>query len=406
MLQRLKQKVFQKDKAAGAEVLLLPEGSMEYNLCLLSIKKNIIVKEFSESKIGLDKFCQLVKEDVPVALSVSGKGILTRVIKSDSDDEKNLLSQVFPNAKIQEYYLQSVRLKDGKFVVTIARKDLIDNLLDQISKTGLKIISVNLGPFSVANVNQLLKFDPLQIVVSNHCLVFEDYEFSGYRISEEGSEAKTLVAGGEKLLQEEIVAYSNAFSLLFQTEIFSSIEVETVKYAADEFQQQKIFKVAGWSTLIFFMLILLINAVLFTSLNSKNQLLSAKLSQFQGIGKDTDKLEKELSEKESFLSEAGWLDPSRSSYYSDRIAASVPPSIRLTRLAVNPYDDKTSKAERKIIFQNGLIILTGNCSKTTELNTWIKTLKGLEWVKDVKVQDYTFDDKNKTGEFKIELQLV
>ena len=63
--------------------------------------------------------------------------------------------------------------------------------------------------------------------------------------------------------------------------------------------------------------------------------------------KELEILEKNTKEKNKFLQQTGWLSVSKQSYFTDRIASTIPANISLTKLSVFPLDDKNSKKEKK-----------------------------------------------------------
>ena len=64
----------------------------------------------------------------------------------------------------------------------------------------------------------------------------------------------------------------------------------------------------------------------------------------------------------------------------------------LTKIEIYPKDHKESQKERKLVFEYGLINISGECSKATILNPWINQLKKMEWVKEVTEVNYNYDE--------------
>jgi hypothetical protein len=119
---------------------------------------------------------------------------------------------------------------------------------------------------------------------------------------------------------------------------------------------------------------------------------------------EMEKLSKEVKEKEAFLSGAGWLQSSSACYYADRIAATVPPSVKLTELSINPLDEKKSKEEKKQLFSTGSILIKGDCSRPTELNEWLDQIKLIDKINKARLVNYFYDNKENKGSFSIEIE--
>ena len=93
------------------------------------------------------------------------------------------------------------------------------------------------------------------------------------------------------------------------------------------------------------------------------------------------------------------------SYYSDQVAQSVPRTMKLRNLTVNPLDMVESRKARKQVFQSGTILISGTCAKVTDLNPWIVELKNLDWSGEVNMVDYQYDPKRRLGDFTLEIIL-
>jgi len=113
-------------------------------------------------------------------------------------------------------------------------------------------------------------------------------------------------------------------------------------------------------------------------------------------------LDKDVAAKQSLLQQLGLLTPARTSFYSDAIAASVPKTIKLTSLELNPLKKKV-KAGENPLFESGTIIIGGTSKKSTTLNDWIKLLKQMDWVNEVGVIDYQSTGSSASGEFELRI---
>jgi Tfp pilus assembly protein PilN len=243
-----------------------------------------------------------------------------------------------------------------------------------------------------------------QISFSGHHLLFDDSVLKEYKFSEETYSNDMFLIDKEPFEQVYLPAYAAAFQLLYSDASVLEVSDEIFVNEKTEFKYKLIFKKLSLSLLGIVLLVLIINVFLFHNYFEENQQLAIEESHFNGQISKVDSLEKAIKEKEKFLSE-GWSNRSRISYHLDKIAASLPYSMRLNVLSVSPFDEKMYKSEKKIEFSLNVVNIVGLCQKSTDLNPWMKDLKSMEFVKDVKIQNYSFDNKAKEGKFNLEIYI-
>jgi Tfp pilus assembly protein PilN len=404
MIANLKQKVLGQKKVAGIEAVFSAEGKTTFNCVILSVKENLVQIEHKEEGFEDVKTLKTLSlENVPLVLSVTGRGILHKKIKDEYTDDIHAFSQIFPNSNFRDYYLQKAKAYNNQIYISLIRKGLIDQLLLTFKEAGCYVTSLTLGPFSVADLNPLLSMNLNELSFGNHELFFEKGLVDNYKIRE-SNDYSIVKAGDEAIPGSLLIAYASAFLGIIEYDCIRT-EIAEVDRQRDEWEQKKKFKLIGFSLLAVFLSALLINTYLFTNYNQENQLLTLKLGRLNDISVNLEEEENELHQKEVFLSQAGWLYPAKSSYYSDQIAALLPASITLTKMAKNPFNEKESRSQRKEVFDNGILRVDGFCAKPTELNSWIKIMKDQNWVHDAHVEDYTFDSKTELGNFTVQIKI-
>jgi hypothetical protein len=146
------------------------------------------------------------------------------------------------------------------------------------------------------------------------------------------------------------------------------------------------------------------NYAFFELFSSKNRELQTKQSLFTGKLERMNELQRSIKEREAFLDKTGWKNSPHLSFYADRIGASIPREIRLSKLEVFPVRQK-SKGEHKIVeIENKTILVTGLCTRPTVLNEWVVHMKMLKWVNEVTLEDYHFDALEKEGVFTVRVK--
>jgi hypothetical protein len=407
MLDKIKAKIYKVSKAAGAEVILLPDNKYRVVLTLLSLEKNAVVVEKKEQleEGSIEIIKNILKGDIPLSIVFTGRGILHKKISDSGTDNNSLIQSVLPNAKAQDFYIQTI-VSEKSSLISIIRKELVDPFLELIEKAGVYSTAASLGAGVVTSVYPLLPQTSDSKIISwpGHTLEFDqkntivDYKTQGE------PDKKYFQIDSEKLESAYLISYAAAFSLLAGLDT-EGLSVDKVMQNKEEFLNKQLFQKLGWVVLGLFLTVLMINFLLFSSYSSRNNELTQKESKYKSMFSEMEKLGKDVKEKETFLSGAGWLQSSSTTYFADRIAASVPGSVRLTELSVNPLDERKSKEVKKEMFSNGLIVLRGDCTRPTELNEWLDKIKSIDKIVKAKLVQYVYDNKDNKGTFSIEIEI-
>jgi hypothetical protein len=408
MIAKVKEKLTRINKAAGIEITLLPDNRYRLLLVVLAIdKKSVIIERKERIEDGnIEILKTILDKDIPVSIVLNGRGILHKKISEAGSDTNNLLQSVLPNAKPQDFYIQKI-IAEKSCLISIVRKEVADPILDTIQKSELYCTGFSLGGVVVSSLRSLITEFNNKLVLdwADHHLEIDaagdivDYKFSGNSISE----MKCFQIDTEKIEGDYLASYAAAFNILTNQEPFTPF-VERVKHNKEEFLNKQLFKKLSWSVLAFFLAGLMLNFVLFANFSSKNNELVQKESKYSSMISEMETLSKEVKEKESFLSEAGWLQPSSMTYYADRIAATIPTSVKLINLSINPLDERKSKEAKKELFATGVIIIKGDCTRPTELNEWLDKIKSIDKINKARLVNYSFDNKENKGSFSIEIE--
>lgn len=403
MFEQLKDRISDVKTVGSLELQIEPNGTIIGHWLILSKKKQLVEIEKSGSISGdLSSIVTLIPTSIPLVLSVSGKGILHKKVQQQGNNREKLFDYVFPNARITDYVVQYQTCSDNSFYVSVVRKDQIERLVKQFTDLGYDTLSLSLGPFAVIPLLKVIQFPNGQFNAGRHQLEINNADVLAYGYNQQ-EEVLNLDIAGQQISSTLLVAYGMAFQFLVKG-------IEKVEAVFDVFQQlqtdyreKKVFKVLSIGGLVFFFGLLVINTVAYSLLAEKNNRLSAEYGSMQHLTVSTKKDAEEFSRKETFLSQAGWLNPAAISYYSDRIASSVPDEIQLTVLSVYPFDEQASRKNKKEVFETNMILVRGVSKRPTDMNRWVKELNNYSWIDQIKVQDYSFDHKTGTGNFSLHL---
>jgi len=400
MLQQLKDRISDVSSLGSIEVQIDSTGELLLNWIVLSKKKQVLVIEKSGTLKAADfhTLVTCIPTSMPVVFSLTGKGILHKKIQQQGGDKGKLFDYIFPNARIDDYVVQYLLCTDNSFYVSVIRKDQVERVVTEVSGLGYDILSLSLGPFALLPLLIITEYNNTSLIAGRHQLAFEKQAPVEYMYSNEINTTDVDIAGN-KIASQFLVAYANGFQYLVKGLERVEVAYPLLESGRKNYEEKKLFKVLSLGGLIFFFSLLILNTIAYSSLSEKNNALSSEYGSLQNVALSNKKNTEEFNQKESFLSKSGWLNPAAISYYSDRIAASLPGSIQLTRLSVYPVDESATRKEKKEIFSTNSISVEGISGNPTDLNNWMKRLNELKWITQVKVQDYKFDPKTNKGNF-------
>lgn len=393
--------------ATGVEINLLPDGVY---INLLTLKRNK-ADVLTETKIsGITDIVSLsakLDPKSPIVLVINGKGIIhKKVAVAENDSLASILNKVLPNANVDDFYIQKQEINLSQNYISVVRKNIVDEILDELKKNNItNIVSCNIGPFLINNVLGLIDKNIISsefLSFSNYKLLIREDKINEVQYSD-NLESVPIKVGDDFIEGKLLVPFAAALSYFIgMPEGFvNSEKIDSIK---DDFKQKQKFQLFGWSLLIGTFLILLINYFVFNHYWEKSNEMNSKLVLNQSALKRYESLKAEYAQKEIFLEQNGLLESSRTSYFADRLAASLPASIQLLDMNIHPLKKKeASDISNALYFDTKIIKISGKCDRNTELNDWMKELETNNWIEKVKLIDYKQANAKDDGIFFIEI---
>jgi len=393
---------------AGVELFYNSNGDHYFNVSVLKKEKLSINTVVAKEKLeNITAVKEELNSSIPLCLVINGKGIIhKKVTYLESDDDKTLLQKALPNANIDDFYVQVFKMHDNNAYVSIVRKNIVDELVQQLINHKFSIINCILGPFSIQALIPLLenKSDNYELTGDSYQFTVRDLFITEYQPIENNN-ASVFAIGNEHVKASQMVVFSAAFQYFLNTTVSMSMNVPAIIESKEEFRQKNLFRFAGTALLGFFLVILMINFFMFSHFNEKKNNLVAKISLNQDILNRYEKLKSECTDKQNFFEKNGLLHASRTSYYADQLALDMPPAIRLTELDINPLVKKINQQENELTFTPKIIHIGGSCKRSIEVNEWLKTIREKKWIKEATLANYTQDKEKEIAEFSIELKI-
>jgi hypothetical protein len=396
---------------ACIELFIKPDGNWEFNFISIKRKEKDQI-EISEEHVSLDNIDSLKKiitNKYPLCLVINGKSIISKRVQSSQDDNKeSLIQKALPSARNDEFYLRSYPAAGNSSYVSLIRRSLLEEILEFFSKNKICIVEVFWGSFSVNSILSLIGMNNGEIITEHYKFNITDKKITEYSSIEETPPVNELFKiGNEKLKIQSLISFSTLISHFYNNNAENSSDIPVVINSENEYLYSRMFVKTAWCILVFVFIVLLTNFVLFDYYNRKQRDLSSQVLQFNDLLVNQDTLKKNLESKRELLEKSGLLESSKISFYTDRIASIVNEGITLTRLEVNPLNEKTGEdiEETGYSFKNDSIQITGTASNSTYLNEWIKDIKVFQWVRDVAIKNYNRDNSQKPAVFMIEIKI-
>ena len=388
---------------AGVEVIISSSNSYSFSFMLLRRQKDNIKIELREEEINdFDELKKKLSTSIPIIISIDGKGILHKFVKIEKKEENtSIINQVLPNSSILDFYIQKVNTSENeKIIASIARKGLIDDLLEMFSKNKFHVIDLYLGPFIVNIINSIVAVETIKTKL--FLLQFENNQIVNFEKTD--SQNENYLIGTETINSNEIVSFSSSMSYFALNDNITSIIHPEIIKAKDEAVFKRFFTIFGWGFLIFFFSLLFINYLFFNSYSSKFNDLSAQIDQNKNYISLLDTLKKQYQFQQQLFSNNGYLSNTRFSFFADRLALLLPANISLTTMQINPLLNKPKNNE-EVSFQRNRILIRGIANNSFYLNEWINKLKIEKWISEVKILDYKYEKTENNGEFAIEIKI-
>ncbi|HTK18443.1 MAG TPA: hypothetical protein VL442_02970 [Mucilaginibacter sp.] len=391
------------NEVAGVHLHIHPDGGTAIQVCTVKATGNQlqIEKKITDlTSMGQLK-AQLLAKSL-IALNLSGKGILQKRIDKIATIDQNAFNKILPNAKVEDFYVQNFISGEASFV-SLIRKAEADRWIDALIDLQLTPLTLSLGPFAVDTIITQLNIYENEFIIGGHQVSRnEKNEWLDYQYHPSLTSSFPIKVASEKIDEKLIIPYAAAFQLV----LINSIEpVQANADRLDNVLQKRLsdqkIKVQGAIVLMAIFILLLINFVLFSWLNSSNNTLSEQVSRYTQNSSNQQELNLQVKQKEMRLKALGWDGGINKSTLIDQLASLLPTEVTLKEIAINPIELVNSRTQKSLVFYDRKIWITGISEKIIPVNEWIARIKTRHWIKNIQLENYAFNSELNTGQFTI-----
>jgi hypothetical protein len=393
----------QLQKSAGVNIWLKPDGGIRISACELVLDRQAldIVHQFINLS-SLKELEEKLPAKLPVALNLSGKGILMKQVGKLETVNASAFATLLPNASFEDFYVQHFPSGEQSFVALI-RKVEADKWIQAIQDSGYQCLSLSLNAFPAANIVSQLNEYGEEIVFDGHRIVRNaDGGWLSYQTKPEFKAPFPVKIASEKVEEQIILPYAAAFQLLLAGRIPQiQAAVPALKTALNKTRETGKLKAGGIVALVAFFILLLINFALLSYYSAANQKMAGQVSQTVQSSADLQTLMAKIHQQEDILQRMGWEKGISKSVMVDQIAQCMPAGISWQQVAINA--PKPVSGQKEVEFQSRRIEIKGYSVQLLPVNEWQARLKIKPWVKEVQLEEYNYSQEMNTGQFTLTL---
>jgi|GEM_PF-5538328 len=367
--------------------------------CELERKGNeVLIGEKKLVEGNLVKILETLPRKMPVALVISGKGIIHKnmeIADGEEDADKNF-RLVFPSVEANDFFVQQYH-QERNFVLSIARKDWVLELLEKLKRAGIEVCRLSFGGLVALHILPQLNAYGEEVQIDGHQFVMADKRFQSYTYKAEARSAFPLKVGQQPIDEEMVLAYAAAFQLLLSDKLPAIVaDIAIINEGFDKLQGTALWKKRALMFLGGLFALLLISFTLFSHFNQENEKLLREVGAQTASADQMDLLKQQISKQEHLLKQLAWNGGYNYGFLVNEIGKSMPRQLSLLALAINDFKTEEEKTERK-----PNIKIKGTTANLTAVNNWIFVLREKKWVKSAKLVKFQEDPEKDNYQFDI-----
>jgi Tfp pilus assembly protein PilN len=388
-----------KKQIVAVHLVARPEGVFDAYWVEVKLRKNNAVPSgFGQWQGKLAELAKKLSGNSACVLSIEGVGIITKGYETSDHSTENLVYNLVPRDSADEFYHQTI-VGNTEAFLTVSRKALIQDILSVFEKEGIFILDVNLGVCSMEVLAQLYH-EERTFHTSTTMLTVKEGKF--HRIErQESASGENYLIGDSNIPGTHLPAFANGITFVNKQGTEQSY-FQSVAQTRKSYKFKQLCQWVGIVALSVFFAALLINYLVYSNINDNNTSKSIEYESGLKVVNTMQAMSAELAEKETLIKKIGMDKRQQHSFIYDRIAASMPSSITLTQMKVNPSKRK-DRGKRTPEFTENQIEIQGEIQNAAILYQWIDKLYGMDWVSDVELKEIKQEDINQAAHFVVQV---
>lgn len=378
-------------------------NNVKFHLLEIVKKKGELVIMNSQSFEELQLLANFAKASIPIYLIYNTDSVVTKQAGSESNfEDRGAVEQLFPGLNFENFFYQISNLKDLSYISVVKKQD-VETYLVHLKEMKLKIGGFSLGASSLNHIANYLNDD--FILTNRGNVLLNNTSSTNLSTSIEKNDSfSSYDINGLSVKPTEVLAFSGILDFLTTSTKITSNFDDVVENLQNEFANSRTFDILLRSSLVFILLLLLSNFFLFNFYFNEVQLSKENLAFENENKKNLTAIRDRVAEKEKKVDAVLSLSNSRTSFYLDRLAITVPKSILLTELLYQPLT-KPMRESKPILLDENTILVMGACANSEDFSSWITHLETIEWIESAETMDYDYKNKS-TSNFKIKISVA
>lgn len=348
--------------------------------------------EFSALE-SLESLKQELGKTAHLQLTIDNDKVLSKTVPWHEDSDK-LLAEAFPGLNTSEFFYQITPW--GSYgLVSIVRKDAVTSIVESFEKAGLKPLGISLGVGSIQPLSGLIDQDT--ILTSSKKLRLENDSLLGIESSDDHIDYSIE---GTTIHSDYLLSVAGLFGYLNRSSI-SNLKEDTSNLLSD-FKHRVFAKKGIVVGLAILLVLLVVNSILFNSYYTRLSQLQDQMALAQNQKEVLAQKNKRIEQKQRLVNSILQAGGSKASFYSNRIVASLPTSIKLDLLAYQPLS-KAIRQGQPIEVHENRINIEGTSLDSAEFSIWMNDLQKLDFVEEVIT--YQYEQGRRSTSFGIQLNI-
>lgn len=361
----------------GVELNRISDALWSCRTCLLAkAKQSLSIESHKITEGPLAVIFEALPRAYPIALTLTGKGIMNKNLQlMAGQDFDQVFHHAFPSIEPKQFYVQQF-VQTENVLLSLMRKQELDDLLDQLKRAGLTVFVVSLGGIVTASIWPQLNIYDAEILFDGH--VFQRNNeglFLSYSYNPGQSSQFPLKIEQEFIAEEQILAYASAFQLLLHQQVsLVNANVEEINTKFADFLIHSQMKKRAMFFLLGLLMALLISFMLFAHYNEENTKRLQALGAYTANADQLDLLKTNIAGNEALLKRLNWNGGYNYGFLLNEIGSGMPKQLQLLEISMDELKPDMT--------------ITGLTSNLSAVNNWIFTLKEKPWIKAVNLAKF------------------
>lgn len=348
-----------------------------FHILQLVKKKSEFVVSKKETATSINSVFPILKGQKHLFLIVNDEQVLSKKVPINTIDTVTVIRTAYPNILINDFYYEIYSVKSESFI-SIIRKEVIDNLIEEYKKEGISVIDFSLGNIVVKNLQNFISNKT--IFSSNSRIHFGENTLIG--IEKATTEKKSYTINNLKILNTYVLSLSGIIA--YYTNNLSNKRSQELR---EYYLQKRYFNIVLKTCLTILSVILMVNFFFFNNYRAKVVSLTGELQLTETYKIQLNRVKEEVQQKKQLLRSVNLASNSKLSKYIDDLGFSVPNTILLSQIEYQPKLG-IQKNSKKIVFNKNIIVLTGDSKSHEKFSKWVSFLEKIDWIKNVSIKEY------------------